>query len=83
MPAMTLRNLDPEVLETLRARAREEGRSLHSLICEILTRAAREDQRRARMREQRPEAERLRRRLERRGGKGTPSEKLVRADRRR
>ena len=83
MPAMTLRNLDTEVLETLRARARAQGRSLHSLICEILTKAAHEEQRRARMSEQRPAAERLRRRLERRGGKGTPSEKLVRKDRRR
>lgn len=80
---MTLRNLDPAVLETLRERARAERRSLRSLICEILTEAAGEEQRRARMRAQRPEAERLRRRLERRGGKGTPSEKLVRNDRRR
>ena len=83
MSATTLRNLDPEVLNTLRERARAESRSLHSLICEILTEAADEEQRRARMRAQRPEAERLRRRLKRRGGKGTPSEKLVRSDRRR
>jgi len=83
MPAMTLRNLDPDVLETLRERARAQGRSLHSLICEILTEAADEERRRARMVEQRPDAERLRRRLERRGGKGTPSEKLLRKDRRR
>ena len=27
MGAVTLRNLDPDVLETLRARAREQGRS--------------------------------------------------------
>ena len=59
MSAMTLRNLDPEVLETLRGRARTENRSLHSLICEILTEAAGEEQRRARMCAQRPEAERL------------------------
>ncbi|MBW2280320.1 MAG: Arc family DNA-binding protein [Deltaproteobacteria bacterium] len=83
MSAMTLRNLDPEVLETLRERARAEGRSLHSLICEILVQAADEEQRRGRMRAQRPQAERLQRRLDRRGGKGTPSQKLVRADRRR
>jgi hypothetical protein len=53
------------------------------LICEILVQAADEEQRRGRMRAQRPQAERLQRRLDRRGGKGTPSQKLVRADRRR
>ncbi len=83
MGALSLRNIDPDVLETLRARAKTEGRSLNSLICEILAREAREDQRRDRMREQRPEAEALRRRLRRRGGEGTASEKLLRRDRRR
>ena len=83
MGAMTLRNLDPDVLETLRARAREQGRSLNALICEILARAAEQDERRRRMREQRPRAERLRRATRSRHGPGTPSEKLVREDRRR
>ena len=83
MGAMTLRNLDPEVVETLRARARAERRSLHSLLCEILTRAAREEQRRERMRQQRPQVDALRRRIRRRVGAGTPSERLIRGDRRR
>jgi len=39
---MTLRNLEPEVVDALRQRARREGRSLNALICEILTREARE-----------------------------------------
>jgi plasmid stability protein len=83
MGAMTLRNLDPEVAETLRRRARTEGRSLNALIVELLTRAAHEENRRQRMREQRPLAEKLRRSMRRRHGEGTPSEKLVREDRRR
>ena len=83
MGAVTLRNLDPDVLETLRARAREQGRSLNALICEILARAAERDERRRRMREQRPRAERLRRATRSSHGPGTPSEKLVREDRRR
>ena len=81
MPAMTLRNLDPDVVEALRRRAREQGRSLNSLICEILAREADEEIRRERMRQQRPEAEALRERLRRRVGEGTPSEKLIRRDR--
>ena len=80
---MTLRNLDPDAAETLRRRAAREGRSLNSLICEILARAADEEQRRERMRAQRPDAEALSRRIKRRFGEGTPSEKLVREDRRR
>ncbi len=83
MGAMTLRKLDPEVVETLRRRARAEGRSLNALICEILTREAREEARRQRMRAQRPAAETLRKRIRRRHGEGTPSEKLIREDRRR
>lgn len=83
MAAMTLRNLDPEVTETLRARARAEGRSLNALICEILTRAARDEERRLRMGAQRPRAEALRRRIRRQHGEGTPAEKLLREDRRR
>ncbi len=83
MGAMTLRNLDPDVLEILRSRAREQGQSLNALICEILARAAEQDERRRRMREQRPRAERLRRATRSSHGPGTPSEKLVREDRRR
>lgn len=83
MSAMTLRNVDPQVLETLRRRARAEGRSLNALIGDILARAAREEDRRERMRAQRPEAAALRERIRRRHGEGTPSEKLVRSDRRR
>jgi len=83
MGAMTLRNLDPEVTEVLRRRAADEGRSLNALLCEILSREAEEELRRERMRAQRPKAEALRRRIERRFGEGTASEKLVRQDRRR
>jgi plasmid stability protein len=79
--AMTLRNLDPEVTEVLRRRAAVEGRSLNSLLCEILAREADDELRRARMRAQRPKAERLRRRIEVEFGEGTASEKLVRRDR--
>lgn len=80
---MTLRNLDPDVAAVLRRRAAEEGRSLNSLICEILAREADEERRRDRIRAQRPRAERLKRDIERRFGPGTPSEKLIREDRRR
>jgi plasmid stability protein len=83
MSAMTLRNLEAEVVDKLRRRARSEGRSLNSLICEILTREASEEERRERMRAQRPRVEALRERIRRRYGEGTPSEKLVRQDRRR
>jgi plasmid stability protein len=81
MAAMTLRNLEPEVAEALRLRARREGRSLNSLICEILTREARNHERRERSRAQRPRAEALREEIRRRYGEGTPSEKLIREDR--
>ena len=83
MGAMTLRNLDPRVSEILRRRASAEGRSLNALIVDILTRAAQDEERRRRMREQRPRAEKLRRAIRRRHGEGTPSEKLVREGRRR
>jgi plasmid stability protein len=83
MGAMTLRNLPPEVVDTLRKRARAEGRSLNALLCEILTREARDEARRERMRAQRPRVEALREAIRRRHGEGTPSEKLVREDRRR
>ena len=83
MGAMTLRNLEADVVEKLRRRARSEGRSLNSLICEILARAASEEERRARMRRQRPRVAALREAIRRGYGEGTPSEKLVRQDRRR
>ena len=83
MGAMTLRNLDADVVEKLRRRARSEGRSLNSLICEILAREANEEERRERMRAQRSRVAALRESIRRRYGEGTPSEKLVRQDRRR
>jgi len=83
MGAMTLRNLEVDVVEKLRRRARSEGRSLNSLICEILRREANEEARRERMRAQRPRMEALSQTIQRRYGKGTPSEKLLREDRRR
>ena len=81
MSAMTLRNLEPDVVEALRLRAQREGRSLNALICEILTREARNDERRERSRAQRPRAEGLREEIRRRYGEGTPSEQLIREDR--
>lgn len=83
MGAMTVRNLDPKVAEALRQRARAEGRSMNDLVVEILSRAADDEERRNRMRAQRPRAEKLRRALRRRFGVPvTPSEKLIREDRR-
>ena len=83
MGAMTIRHLDQKAADVLRRRARAEGRSMNDLVVEILTRAAAEDERRQRMREQRPRAEALRRQLRRRFGVPTASEKLLRDDRRR
>ena len=83
MGAMTIRNLDPKAAEVLRRRARTEGRSMNDLVVEILSRAAADEDRRRRMLEQRTRAERLRRSLRRRFGVPTPSEKLLREDRRR
>ncbi len=83
MGAMTIRNLDPKAAELLRRRARAEGRSMNDLVVEILSRAAADADRRRRMRAQRPRAEKLRRALRRRFGKPTPSDKLLREDRRR
>lgn len=83
MGAMTIRHLDPHAADVLRRRARAEGRSMNDLVVAILRRAAAEDERRERMREQRPRAEALRRQLRRRFGAPTPSEKLLRNDRRR
>jgi hypothetical protein len=80
---MTLRNVSSDVLATLRRRAKDEGRSLNSLICDILAREAAEEERRRRALVQRPRVEALRESIRRRYGAGTPSEKLVREDRRR
>ena len=80
---MTVRNLDPRILSLLRRRAQAERRSLNSLVCEILAQAAEEDERRRRISHQRPRVEALRRSIRRRFGEGTPSEKLLREDRRR
>lgn len=83
MGAMTVRNLDPSVLAILRRRAAEEHRSLHSLVVQILTQAAEADARRQRMREAWPRLEKERRSLRRRHPEQTPSEELLREDRRR
>jgi hypothetical protein len=56
---------------------------MNDLVVEILSRAAADEERRHRMRAQRPRAEQLRRALRRRFGAPTPSEKLLREDRRR
>jgi plasmid stability protein len=83
MGAMTVRNLDPKVAAVLRRRARDEGRSMNDLVVSILSRAAEDEDRRRRMKDQRPRAEKLRRALRRRFGTPTASEKLLRQDRRR
>jgi hypothetical protein len=83
MKAMTLRSLDPKVADTLRRRAQAEGRSLNALIVDLLTRAADDTQRRQRIREQTPRRRALRAETQRRFGRGTPSEKLIREDRKR
>jgi plasmid stability protein len=83
MAAMTLRNLPEAVVDRLRERAKAEGRSLNSLICEILAREATLLERRERMRAQRPRIVAIREDIRRRYGPGTPSEKLIREDRRR
>jgi hypothetical protein len=83
MKAMTLRSLEPRVAEILRRRAQAEGRSLNSLIVDILTRAADDTERRQRIQEQAPRRRALRAEIQRRFGRGTPSEKLVREDRKR
>ena len=83
MSAMTLRNLDAAVAARLRERAKREGRSLNALICQILASEARAEEQRERMRAQRRRSEALREAIRRRYGEGTPSEKLVRQDRRR
>jgi plasmid stability protein len=83
MGAMTVRNLDPKVANLLRQRARAEGRSMNDLVVQILTRAAEDDEKRRRMREQRPRVEKLRAAIRRRFGPSTPSERLLREDRRR
>jgi hypothetical protein len=80
--AMTLRNVDPKVAETLRRRAR--GQSLNALIVERLTQAAGEIERRERIQEQASRRVRLRREIARRFGPvSVPSERLLREDRRR
>ena len=76
-----MRNVDPEVLVSLRDRAGAEGRSLNSLICEILTREAQRLDRLARQRDQGPAREALRQRILEEFGEGSPSELLLREDR--
>lgn len=83
MGAFTLRNLDSDVMAALRQQAKAEGRSLNSLICDILAREAQTLDRRARQRAQEPAREALRRRIRNEFGEGTPSELLVREDRNR
>ena len=76
-----MRNVDPGVLATLRGRAQAEGRSLNSLICDILAREAQKLERLARKREQGPAREALRQRILEEFGEGSPSELLIREDR--
>jgi len=70
-------------MATLRQQAKAEGRSLNSLICDILAREARTLERRARQRAQAPARDALRQRIRDEFGEGTPSELLIREDRNR
>ena len=81
MGAISLRNLDPAALATLRQRAETEGRSLNSLIRDILAREAKKFERRARQLAQAPAREALRQRILEEFGEGIPSEQLIREDR--
>ena len=81
MGAISLRNLDPAALATLRQRAETEGRSLNSLIRDILAREAQKFERRARQLAQTPAREALRQRILEEFGEGTPSEQMIREDR--
>jgi hypothetical protein len=84
MKAMTLRNLDPKVAATLRRHAQLRGMSLNALIVELLARAAEDIERRDRIQSQTPRRIRLRADIARRFGRvRTPSEQLVREDRKR
>ena len=76
-----MRNLDSDVMAALRRQAEVEGRSLNSLIGDILTREAQKLDRRARQRAQGPAREALRQRIFEEFGEGTPSQQLIREDR--
>lgn len=84
MKAMTLRNVDPRVADTLRRRARERGQSLNALIVELLARAAEDIERRQLIEAQAPKRARLRSEIARRFGRvRVPSERLIREDHKR
>jgi len=81
MGAMTVRNLDPKVVERLRMRAAEQKKSLNVLVCEILAQAAEDDARRRRLRAVIPRMDRLRAKIAKEFPNQTPSEILIREDR--
>ena len=81
MGAMTVRNLDPKVVSTLRRRAAARGRSLNSLVVEILTEEASREQRRERLATLIPRMDALRAKIAREFPVQTPSEILVREGR--
>lgn len=81
MGAMTVRNLDPKVASLLRRRAAEQGRSLNSLVVEILTQAAEREKRRGRLATLIPKMDALRKKIAREFPNQTPSEILIREDR--
>jgi plasmid stability protein len=81
MGAMTVRNLDPKVVAALRKRAAARGRSLNSLVVEILTEEALREQRRERLATLIPRMDALREKIAREFPVQTPSEILIREGR--
>ena len=81
MGAMTVRNLDPMVVSALRKRATAQGRSLNSLVVEILTEAAERERRRERLATLIPRMDALREKIAREFPVQTPSEILIRESR--
>jgi antitoxin FitA len=76
MPNLLVRDLEPEVVDALKGRAQEHGRTLQAELKTILEQAAR-----SRMSDSRALAAKIRRSLA--GGKHSDSAELLREDRRR
>ena len=76
MPHALIRDIDPAVLERLKERARNRGRSLQSELKDIIERAAERD-----LEDARSLAAKIRRKLA--GRRHTDSTALIAADRRR
>ncbi len=81
MGAMTVRSLDPKIVSVLRRRAAAQGRSLNSLVVEILTEAAERERRRESLSRLVPKLDALRSKISREFPVQTPSESLIREGR--